>query len=60
MVNQDGRTGIVMDYIDGISQNDMPTKNPAYLLKGGKDLARCHQLVHSKKSHELNDIRTYF
>ena len=59
MVNQDGRTGIVMDYIDGISQNDMPTKNPLYLFKGGKDLARCHQLVHSKKSHELEDVRKY-
>lgn len=59
MVEKDGRTGIIMDYIDGISQNDMPTKNPAYLLKGGKDLARCHKLVHTKKSHELEDVRTY-
>lgn len=59
MVNQDGRTGIVMDYIDGISQNDMPTKNPLYLFKGGKDLARCHQLVHTKESHELEDVRKY-
>ena len=59
MVEQDGRSGIIMDYIDGISQNDMPTKNPAYLLKGGKDLARCHQLVHTKKSHDLDDVRKY-
>lgn len=58
MVNQDGRFGIVMDYIDGISQNDMPTKNPLYILKGGKDLARCHAIVHNKKSHELEDVRT--
>lgn len=57
MVNQDGRFGIVMDYIDGISQNDMPTKNPLYIFKGGKDLARCHAIVHSKKSHELVDVR---
>ena len=59
MIEQDGRTGIIIDYIDGISQNDMPTKNPAYLLKGGKDLARCHQLVHTKKSHDLDDVRRY-
>ena len=59
MVEQDGRTGIVMDFIDGISQNDMPTKNPLYLFKGGKDLARCHQIVHTKKSHELGDVRKF-
>ena len=58
ILKQDGRTGIVMDYIDGVSQNDMPTKNPLYIFKGGKDLARCHNIVHSKKSHELEDVRT--
>ena len=57
ILDKDGRTGIVMDYVDGISQNDMPTKNPAYLLKGGKDLADCHAIVHSKKSHDLEDVR---
>ncbi|MBQ0036754.1 MAG: phosphotransferase [Firmicutes bacterium] len=57
MVKQDNRNGIIMDYIDGISQNDMPTKNPLYIFKGGKDLARCHQRVHSKKSHDLVDVR---
>ena len=56
-LEKDGRTGIVMDYIDGISQNDMPTKNPAYIFKGGKDLARCHNIVHHQKSHELEDVR---
>ena len=58
MVNEDNRYGIVMDYIDGISLNDMPTKNPLYIFKGGKDLARCHANVHSKKSSELEDVRT--
>ena len=58
MVNQDGRCGFVMDYIDGISQNDMPNKNPLYIFKGGKDLARCHYIVHNKKSHNLEDVRT--
>lgn len=57
MVEKEGRCGFIMDYIDGISQNDMPTKNPLYLFKGGKDLADCHKLVHSKSSHELDDIR---
>lgn len=59
MVEQDGRCGFVMDYIDGVSQNDMPGKNPLYLLKGGKDLAHCHVIVQSKSSHELEDIRTH-
>ncbi len=57
MTEKDGRTGFVMDYIDGVSQNDMPSKNPLYLLKGGQDLARCHVRVQSKQSHELDDIR---
>jgi len=57
MVEKDGRVGFIMDYIDGVSQNDMPAKNPIYLFKGGKDLAKCHALVHSKKSHDLDDIR---
>ena len=57
IIQKDGRTGIVMDHVDGVSQNDMPTKNPAYLFKGGKDLAKCHAVVHSKKSHELEDVR---
>ena len=59
LVKHEGRNGITMDFIDGVSQNDMPTKNPVYLFKGGKDLARCHYLVHSKKSHELDDVRKY-
>ncbi|MBQ9005646.1 MAG: phosphotransferase [Atopobiaceae bacterium] len=58
MVEQDGRCGFVMDYVDGVSQNDMPGKNPLYLLKGGKDLAQCHVIVQSKRSHELEDIRS--
>ena len=57
MVERDGRAGFVMSYVDGVSQNDMPGKSPAYLLKGGKDLARCHVRVQSKSSHELDDIR---
>lgn len=57
MVEQDGRSGFIMDFFDGISQNDMPGKNPLYLFKGGKDLAHCHVRVQSKSSHELDDIR---
>lgn len=56
-VEQDGRFGFVMSYVDGVSQNDMPGKSPLYLLKGGKDLARCHVTVQSRGSHELDDIR---
>lgn len=57
MVEQDGRFGFVMDFVDGVSQNDMPSKNPLYLLKGGKDLAACHVRVQSKRSKELDDVR---
>ena len=31
MVERGGRFGFVMDCIDGVSQNDMPGKKPAYL-----------------------------
>lgn len=57
-VEKDGRFGFVMDFIDGVSQNDMPSKNPAYIFKAGKDLARCHVEVQAKHTRELDDIRT--
>ena len=57
MVEKDGRFGFVMDYVDGVSQNDMPGKNPLYLLRGGKDLAKCHVRVQSKHTRQLNDVR---
>jgi len=53
----DGRYGFTMDFINGVCQNDMPGKDPSYIFKAGKDLAVCHALVHSKKSHDLDDIR---
>ena len=56
-VEKDGRFGFVMDFIDGVSQNDMPSKNPAYVFKAGKDLAKCHVEVQSKKAHGLEDVR---
>ena len=57
MVEQDGRFGFVMDRVDGVSQNDMPTKKPLYLFKGGKDLAHCHIRIQKAQSKELDDIR---
>ena len=30
MVEKEGRSGFVMDFINGVSQNDMPSKNPLY------------------------------
>ena len=59
MVERDGRYGFTMDYCPGVSGNDMAFKKPSYILRGGKDLAAQHALVHSKKCHELRDIRTY-
>lgn len=56
-IKKENRNGFVMSYCDGICQNDMPGKNPLYIFKAGYDLAKCHALVHSKKSHELEDIR---
>lgn len=56
-VNQEGRFGFVMSFVDGVCQNDMPGKNPFYIFKAGYDLAKCHVLVQQKQSHELKDIR---
>ena len=58
-IEKDGRFGFVMDFIDGVSQNDMPSKNPAYIFKAGKDLARCHVVVQAKHTRELDDIRVF-
>lgn len=56
-VEKDGRFGFIMDFIDGVSQNDMPSRNPAYIFRAGRDLARCHVLVQSKHTMELEDVR---
>ena len=57
MVERGGRFGFVMDCIDGVSQNDMPGKKPAYLFEAGKDLARCHVRVQKAHTRELDDVR---
>ena len=57
MVERDGRFGFLMDFIDGVSQNDMPGKDPTYLFRAGKDLARCHVRVQEKRTRELDDVR---
>ncbi len=57
MVEKDGRFGFVMDLVDGVSQNDMPGKNPLYLFRGGKDLAQCHVRVQAKHTKQLDDVR---
>ena len=57
MVERGGRFGFVMDCIDGVSQNDMPGKKPAYLFEAGKDLARCHVCVQKAHTRELDDVR---
>ncbi len=55
-MEKDGRYGFTMSFVDGICQNDLPG-GPGYLLKGGKDLAKCHAIVHKLQSHEMTDIR---
>ena len=57
-VERDGRFGFVMDYVDGISQNDMPGRKLSYFFRAGADLAKCHVRVQACRSHELDDIRT--
>lgn len=57
MVEKDGRHGFTMSFAEGVTQNERPQKNPFYLFKGGKDLAKCHALVHSKEAHALRDVR---
>lgn len=56
-IEKDGRFGFVMDYVNGVCQNDMPGKDPSYIFKAGYDLAKCHALCHTKSSHDLEDVR---
>lgn len=58
-VEKEGRFGFVMDFIEGVSQNDMPGKDPLYIFKAGKDLAKLHVAVQAKHSRELDDIRGF-
>ena len=57
MVERGGRFGFVMDCIDGVSQNDMPGKKPAYLFEAGRDLARCH--VRVQKARRARGMSRY-
>lgn len=59
LVEQEGRYGYTMDFCPGCSQTDYALKHPGYLFKVGTDLAKMHQLVHSKEAPALQDVREY-
>jgi hypothetical protein len=52
-----GRTGIVLDRIDGISLTKTPDTNPLLFFKVAPRLAELHAGLHSRKTKKLRDIR---
>lgn len=56
-VEYDGRFGIVLKKIPGISMTKMPEKNPLILFRAGRIIAEQHVMVQSKHSDNLPDIR---
>ena len=53
----EGRTGIILDRIDGISLTKTPDKNPLLFFTISKTLAELHVDLHKKKTKKLRDIR---
>ncbi len=53
------RTGIVLDFIDGISLTKLPEKEPLQLFSVPKILAELHANLHKKETNSLRDIRSY-
>ncbi|TAL29758.1 MAG: phosphotransferase [Spirochaetes bacterium] len=56
-VSVEGRTGIVLDRIDGISLTKTPDKNPLLFFSVSKSLAELHAGLHGRKTKKLRDIR---
>ncbi len=52
-----GRTGIVLDKIDGISLTRTPDKNPLLFFTISKTMAKLHAGLHERKTKKLRDIR---
>ena len=56
-VTVEGRKGIVLRRLKGISLTNMPGKDPLIVFRAGKILADLHAMVHEKTSKDLPDIR---
>lgn len=56
-VEVNGRKGIILKRLQGISLTNMPGKDPLIVFRAGKILAQLHAMVHEKTSEELEDIR---
>lgn len=56
-VECDGRYGIILKKIPGISMTKMPEKNPLILFKAGRLIAEQHAMVQSKHTDALPDLR---
>lgn len=56
-VECDGRYGIILKKIPGISMTKMPEKNPLILFKAGRIIAGQHAMVQNKHTDALPDLR---
>lgn len=56
-VKVNGRNGLVLKKLYGISLTSLPQKNPLSLFTAGKILASLHTMVHEKEDHRLRDVR---
>ncbi|MBN1533455.1 MAG: phosphotransferase [Spirochaetes bacterium] len=56
-VTVEGRTGIVLDRIDGVSLTKTPDTNPLLFFKVAPTLAELHAGLHGKRTKKLRDIR---
>lgn len=53
----EGRFGVILKKVGGISMTKMPEKNPLILFKAGRLIAEQHTKVQSRHSDDLPDLR---
>ena len=53
----EGRFGVILKKVAGISMTKMPEKNPLILFKAGRLIAEQHTMVQSRHSDDLPDLR---
>lgn len=53
----EGRFGVILKKVGGISMTKMPEKNPLILFKAGRLIAEQHAMVQSKHTDALPDLR---
>lgn len=56
-VKVNGRNGLVLKKLYGVSLTSLPEKKPLALFSAGKIIAAMHTMVHSASSHDLRDVR---